>query len=74
MTREMYHIYVESLFTNIPIEETINHTVEQKTWHKFAQNWFWEDYWYNLECTFKFNNRILKHVDGSTMGGLLWYF
>ena len=42
----------ESLFTNIPIQETINYIIETiyviKSWHQFVPNWFSEDCWENL--------------------------
>ena len=42
----------ESLFTNIPVQETINYIIETiyviKSWHQFVPNWFSEDCWENL--------------------------
>ena len=76
MMRKMYHD-VESLFTNIPIHETINYIVKQIYVHKKLTSICLKLIFRRLliklatECTFKFNNRFLKRVDGCTMGGPL---
>ena len=68
---------VESLFTNIPIQETINYIIEQIYVHKkltpICSKLIFRRLLIKLatECTFKFNNRFLKQVDGCTMGGPL---
>ena len=64
----------ESLFTNILIQETINYIIEQIYVHKKLTQICSKLIFRRLlikiatECTFKFNNRILKQVDGRTMG------
>ena len=68
---------VESLFTNIAIQETINYISEQIYVHKKLMPICLKLVFRRLliklatECTFKFNNRFLKQVDGCTMGGPL---
>ena len=68
---------VESLFTNIPIEETINYNIDQIYAHKKLTPVFSKLIFRILfiklatECTFKFNSRSLKQEDGCTMGGPL---
>ena len=68
---------VESLFTNIPIEETINYIIEQIYVHKklmpICSKLIFRRLLIKLatECTFKFNSRFLKQVDGFTVGGPL---
>ena len=69
--------YVESLFTNISIEETINYIIDQIYVHKkltpICSKLIFRRLLIKLatECTFKFNSRFLKQVDGCTMGGPL---
>ena len=68
---------VESLFTNMPIEETINYMTEQIYLHEklrpICSKLIFRRLLIKLatECTFKFNSRFLKQVDGCTMGGTL---
>ena len=68
---------VESLFTNIPIEETINYIIEQiyvrKKLMPICSKLIFRRLLIKLatECTFKFNSRFLKQVDGCTVGGPL---
>ena len=65
----------ESLFTNIPTEETISYLIEQICVQtKFTQicsKLFFRRLLIKLatKCTFKFNNRFVKH--GCAMGGPL---
>ena len=65
---------VESLFTNIPIQETINYIIEQIYVHKkltpVSSKLIFRRLLIKLatECTFKVNNRLLKQVDDCTMG------
>ena len=67
--------YVQSLFTNIPIQETINYIIEQIYVHKkltpICSKLIFRRLLIALatECTFKFNNRFLKQVDGCTVEG-----
>ena len=67
----------ESLFSNIPIQETINYMTEQTYVHKkltpICSKLIFRRLFIKLatECTFKFNNRFLRQVDGCTMGGPL---
>ena len=68
---------IESLFTNISIEETINYINEQIYVHKnltpICSKLIFRRLLIKLatECTFKFKSRFLKQVDGCTMGGPL---
>ena len=68
----------ESLFINIPIQETINYIIKRIYVYKKltpirSKLNFFRRLLIKLttECTFKFNNRFLKQVDGCTMGGTL---
>ena len=67
----------ESLFTNILIQETVNYIIEQIYVHQKLTPIYLKLIFRRLliklatECTFKFNNRFLKQVDGCTMGGPL---
>ena len=64
---------VESLFTNIPIQETINHITEQiyvlKKLTPVCSKLIFRRLLITLatECTFKFSSRFLKQVDGCAM-------
>ena len=66
---------VESLFTNIPIEELINYIIDQIYVHKkltpICSKLIFRRSLIKCatECTFKFSSRLLKQVDGCTMGG-----
>ena len=68
---------VESLFTNIPMEETVTYIIEQIYVHGKLTPTCLKLIFRRLliklaiECTFKFNSRFLKQVDGCTMGGPL---
>ena len=68
---------LETIFTNIPIEETINYTTEQiyiqKKLTPICSKLIFRRLLIKLptECTFKFKNRFLKQVNGCTMGGPL---
>ena len=68
---------VESLITNILIQETVNYIIEQFYVHKKLMPICLKLIFrrllitFAIECTFKFNNRSLKQVDGCTMGGPL---
>ena len=67
----------ESLFTNIPIKETISYITEQiyvhKKFSRISSKMIFRRFLIKLAtiCTFKFNFRFLKQVDGCTMGGPL---
>ena len=67
----------ESLFRNTPIEETINYIIEQIYVHKklmpICSKLIFRRLLIKLttDCTFKFNSRFVKQVDGCTMGGSL---
>ena len=67
----------ESVFINIPIQETINYIIKQIYVYKKLTPICSKQIFRRLliklttECTFKFNNRFLKQVDGCTMGGTL---
>ena len=68
---------VESLFTNIPIQETVKYIIKQIYVHKKLTPICSKLIFRRLlikpatEYTFKFNNRFLKQVNGFTMGGPL---
>ena len=68
---------IESLFTNILIEETINYIIEQIYVHKNLTPISSKEIFRRLlmklatECTFKFNSRFFKQMDACTMGGPL---
>ena len=66
-----------SVFKNIPIEGTIDYITEQIYVHKkltpVSSKLIFRRVFIKLvtECTFKFNSRFFKQVDGCTMGGPL---
>ena len=68
---------VESLFTNIPIKDTIEHIIEQIYTHKKLKPICSELIFKRLllklatECTCIFNHKFYKQIDGCTMGGPL---
>ena len=68
---------VESLFINIPIEETINYITEQIYVHKtltpICSKLIFRRLLVKLatECTFNFNSKFLKQVDGCSIEGPL---
>ena len=68
---------VESLFTNILIKEKISYIFEQRYVHKRLMPIWLKLIFRRLliklatECTFKFNSRLLKQVNGCTMEGPL---
>ena len=68
---------VESLFTNIPVRETIDYILDQiYNQHKLkpmCKKSIFKKLLYKLttECTFSANNSLYKQVDGVTMGGPL---
>ena len=70
---------VESLFTNIPIEKKINYIIEQiyihKKWMPICSKLIFRRLLikHTAGCTFKFNSRFFKQVDGCTMGGPLFF-
>ena len=75
MTRKMYHmIPYKSLFTNILIGETIHYINEQIYVHtkltQICSKLIFKILLIKLatECTFKFNSRFFRQVDGCTMG------
>ena len=68
---------VETLFTNILIEKTMNYIIEQIYVHKKVTS-IWSKLIFTrlmtifvTECTFKLNSRFLKQVDGYTIRGPL---
>ena len=75
MTKEMYNIKL--LFTNNPIEETINYIIErtyiQNSFTPICSKLIFRRFLVTLatECTFKSNKRFLKQVNGSTVIGPL---
>ena len=68
---------VETLFTNISIEKTMNYIIEQIYVHKKVTP-IWSKLIFTrlmtifvTECAFKLNSRFLKQVDGYTIRGPL---
>ena len=68
---------VESLFTNIPIKDTIEYIIEQVHAHKKLKPICGKLIFKRLllklatECTCTFNHKFYKQVDGCTIGGPL---
>ena len=68
---------VESLFTNIPIKDTIDYIIEQIYTYKKLKPICSKLYFKRLllklatECTYTFNHKFYKQIDGCTMGGPL---
>ena len=68
---------VESLFTNIPIKDTIEYIIEQVQAHKKLKPICGKLIFKRLllklatECTCTFNHKFYKQVDGCTIGGPL---
>jgi len=68
---------VESLFTNVPIKDTINYICDEiyirNKLRVISKRSIFEKLLYKLttECTFSFNNLLYKQTDGVTMGGPL---
>ena len=67
----------ESLFANIPIEETISYITEQIYVHKklmpICSKLIFRRFLikFSTECTFKLSSKFLKQVDGCIIGGPL---
>ena len=68
---------VDSLFTNIPLEETINYIIDQIYVHKklkpIASKLVFKRLLWKIttDCTFQFNGKFYKQIDGCAMGGPL---
>ena len=68
---------VESLFTNVPIHETIDYILDQIYVHKklpkLCKRSIFKKFLLKLTCenTFMFNDEFFKQIDGCTMGGPL---
>ena len=68
---------VESLFTNIPVSETIDYIINQIYVHKklkpICNKLIFRRLLIKLstECKFTFDNKFYKQIDGCTMGGPL---
>ena len=77
MMRKMYHMMLSHYLLNIPIKETINYITEQIHVHTKLMPICLRLIFTRLliklvtKCTFKFNSRFFKQVDGCTMGGPL---
>ena len=67
---------VESLFTNIPVDETINYIIneiyQKKKLPQICSKAIFKRLLYKLttEVSFQFNYKLFKQTDGCTMGGL----
>ena len=75
---EEYVLYdVDSLFTNIPVAETIQYIIHQIYTEKKIPPICSKLYFKRLllklttECSFQFNHQLLKQVEGCTIGGPL---
>ncbi|MEO0687351.1 MAG: hypothetical protein AAFY76_20450 [Cyanobacteria bacterium J06649_11] len=68
---------VDSLFTNIPLEEMINLILDQIYVHKklkpIASKLVFKRLLWKIttDCTFQFNGKFYKQIDGCAMGGPL---
>ena len=68
---------VESLFTNIPIKDTIDFICDEISVHKkleaICKQSIFKKHFYKLttECTFNATEKLRKKVDGVSMGGIL---
>ena len=68
---------MEALFTNIPIDETINYIIneiyQKKKLPQICSKTIFKRLLYKLttEVSFQFNYKLFKQNDGCTMGGLL---
>ena len=68
---------VESLFTNIPVDETINYIIneiyQKKKLPQICSKTIFKRLLYKLttEVSFQFNYKLFKQTDGCTMGGPL---
>ena len=68
---------VDSLFTNIPVAETIKYIIHQIYTEKkippICNKFIFKRLLLKLttECSFQFNHQLLKQVEGCTMGGPL---
>ena len=68
---------VESLFTTIPVKETIEYTIQKNYVRKEIKPFCEKSIFIKLlkkltqECVFTINNRLIKQVDGCPMGGLI---
>ena len=66
---------VESLFTNIPVDETINYIIneiyQKKKLPQICSKTIFKRLLYKLttEVSFQFNYKLFKQTDGCTMGG-----
>ena len=71
---------VESLFTNIPINETIDFICDEIYIHKKLQPICKRSVFKKLllklttECTFSINEQLCKQIDRVSMGGTLWFY
>ena len=68
---------VDSLFTNFPIKETIDYILEKiyvnRKMKPICSKLIFKQLLYKLttECTFQFNMKLFKQIDGCSMGGPL---
>ena len=73
----MASLYLESLFTNIPLEETIKNCVNDLFSNNFYSGKLSRKDLYDLlkiattESSFVFDNKLYKQIDGVTMGSPL---
>ena len=66
---EYFSFDVDSLFTSIPLKETINYICVNKTMKPICSKLIFKRLLYKLtaECTFQFNTKFFKQTDGCTM-------
>ena len=68
---------VDSLFTNIPLKETIDYIIHKIYYEKLLKPvckkmWLlWLPYKLTRDCTIQFKQRFYKEIDGCAMGGPL---
>ena len=68
---------IESLFTNIPIKDTIEYIIEQIYTHKKLKPIYSKQIFKRLllklgtECTYTFNHKFCQQINGCTLGSLL---
>ena len=66
---------VDSLFTSIPLKETIDYIIHKIYYEKFLKPvckkmWLlWLLNKLTRDCTIRFNQRFYKEIDGCAMGG-----
>ena len=72
---EYVSYYVEALFANIPVYETINYIIneiyQKKKLPQNCSKTIFKNYELTTEVSFQFNYKLFKQTDGCTIGGPL---